>query len=432
MEKVITSDIEKRLKQKNKNIEKYLDTNDIDAILLELDVFESELIAQNEELIQNENRLLEAKEEYEILFDNSPISYLVLDSKYNIVKYNQVADSYFEISKSFINQKSFFSYLQNSALNNFTTFIENENSSFIENSFDILLPKQNKYSKFKIHKNILQKNSIKEYFISLTNIQDEYDNLHTIEKLHNEQVKNKELILKQSRAAGIGEMLGNIAHQWRQPLNIISLVATQIQTRIELNTRISKSDLLGTITQINDQVQYLSKTIDDFRYFFTSDLEDFEEVNIKDTFIKVHNLIKGSFDNNFIEIHSSLNDLKINLNENQLIQALINIYNNSKDAILSNKNEERLFFVNAIKKDDYIIISLRDSGGGIDENIKDKVFDPYFTTKHKSQGTGVGLYMTYQIITKNLGGSISIENCKYTYNEKEIKGANTIIKLPCK
>ena len=154
--------------------------------------------------------------------------------------------------------------------------------------------------------------------------------------------------------------------------------------------------------------------------------------NTKDLFDKLENLTKDSLINNHIKYKFEIDDCKISGNENLLIQALINIFNNAKDALVEKPNqyEDRLFFIFVKKDKNSLQIKIRDNAGGIKDSIIDKIFDPYFTTKHKSVGTGIGLYMSNQIITKQFKGSITINNLEFIENGKNYIGAEFTVILP--
>ncbi|RXJ68885.1 hypothetical protein CRV08_05455 [Halarcobacter ebronensis] len=250
------------------------------------------------------------------------------------------------------------------------------------------------------------------------------------------QRKQDKLILQQSRTAAIGEMLENIAHQWRQPLSIISTSSSGLKLLLEMdiNNEIPKEKVLNVLDDINKYTQYLSDTIEDFRSFFKGDMTQIKVFNVRDTLEKLLNLTKDSFSHSFITFiqDSNKEDLFVENNENILTQALINIYNNAKDALVENvdENRKRLFFLSSHRRGDLLHLHFRDNAGGIKREVLNQIFDPYFTTKHESIGTGLGLYMTYQIITKQLKGSIEVHNVTYEYKGEIHKGAEFTIKLP--
>jgi signal transduction histidine kinase len=228
----------------------------------------------------------------------------------------------------------------------------------------------------------------------------------------------------------VGEMLANIAHQWRQPLNIISLNTAKMETSILFGGEINKDDIRQVSEEINRQSQYLSDTIDDFRNYFNSDTERMAPFNLKDAITKVTELTKDSFNNYFIESVITVYDCAITHNESLFMQALLNIYNNARDAIIQSGTGPRYFFVNLRCNGDNAVISIKDSGGGIDNEVMPRIFEPYYTTKHLSQGTGLGLYITYEIVTKHLNGTLEVYNRSYQYKGRHLKGAEFIITIP--
>ncbi len=263
--------------------------------------------------------------------------------------------------------------------------------------------------------------------------QDEKENL--INRLHQsmaEQKKQERIILTQSKTAAVGEMLGNIAHQWRQPLSIITTNVSGIQVSLDFGENITNEQINECATGVLKQAKYLSQTIDDFRSFFSSNSIKIENINLKHSLNKLESLIKDTYINNHIKIIDNKNDCKMLINETILIQGLLNIFNNAKDAMVLNNidSDNRYFFIDLHCTSDEVVIKLKDSGGGIEDDIIDKIFEPYFTTKHESIGTGIGLYMTHQIITKNLKGTLEVNNMSYNYDGKELRGVEFKVVLP--
>lgn len=246
----------------------------------------------------------------------------------------------------------------------------------------------------------------------------------------NKILKEKDrLLFQQSKMAAMGEMIGNIAHQWRQPLSMVSTLATGVKLRKELDT-ISRDEELDSLDKINEIVQHLSTTIDDFRDFFRPEKKT-TNFTLQDIINKVFSLISAQLSNNNIQVVKTIDNIEIKTLENQLIQVLLNIFNNARDALNGNKNlEEKFIFVDIKEIDGKIYINIKDNAGGIDDKIIDRIFEPYFTTKHESQGTGIGLYMSEEMIVKNMYGEIFVTNDEYSYNNKALKGAKFSIILP--
>jgi signal transduction histidine kinase len=238
--------------------------------------------------------------------------------------------------------------------------------------------------------------------------------------------KQQHILSQQSKMAAMGEMLGNIAHQWRQPLSVITTLASGMKLQKEFNT-LDDETFEKSIENINNSALYLSDTIDDFRNFFRTDKEEVT-FKIKDVFEKVLKLTQAQFKNNNILFINDINDYELFGYENEFIQALINILNNAKDA-LETVNSEKLIFISTYKENNKVFIKITDNAGGIDESIIDKVCEPYFTTKHQAKGTGIGLYMTEEIIVKHMKGNLLIKNVDLTYQNNNYKGTEITIEF---
>jgi signal transduction histidine kinase len=249
-----------------------------------------------------------------------------------------------------------------------------------------------------------------------------------VEKKTKELIQKENILNHQSKMAAMGEMIENIAHQWRQPLSIISTVATGAKLKKELGL-LKDEEFYETMDIINNSSQHLSQTIDDFRSFFNNDNKAIN-FNINIPIDKVLYLIGTKLKNRNITIVKKSEDINIKGIENEFIQVILNIINNSMDAFENKEFENKYIFISSYKKTNSVIIKIKDSAGGIKEDIISRVFEPYFTTKHQSQGTGIGLYMSIEIIKKHMNGKISVSNKKYIYHNTEYQGAEFKIELP--
>ena len=242
-------------------------------------------------------------------------------------------------------------------------------------------------------------------------LQDVNHNLQKIvEKQVNEVRQKDKALIQQSKMAAMGEMIGAIAHQWRQPLNALAL---NIQTLEDMQEdgELDAEHLEEFVDKNMQTIQFMSQTIDDFRNFFRKDKEK-EEFNIKDAIEKTLNLQKAQLNDHNIEIELNLVDLFITGYKNEFMQIILNLISNAKDAILE-KQETNHFkgkiFVSDYKDGDKIFIKIGDNGGGIPEDLKDRIFEPYFTTKEEGKGTGMGLYMVKEMIER-MDGKIYFKN----------------------
>ena len=232
------------------------------------------------------------------------------------------------------------------------------------------------------------------------------------EKIKIEMQKNEEknrISIQQSRMASMGEMIENIAHQWRQPLGEINAVLMELQT-ISTYGKLEKEHLLESIKTCNKITEHMSNTISDFQSFFkpTKNKIDF---SVLDACKKAISIIDDSLKNNNIELVFDIKDDNIiNGYPNEFSHAILNIISNAKDVLVLRKisNPKIILSIKVGKR--FTIIKIEDNAGGIHlENI-DSVFEPYFTTKHTKRGTGIGLYMTKMIIENNMHGFVKVLN----------------------
>ena len=241
--------------------------------------------------------------------------------------------------------------------------------------------------------------------------------------------KKNKILFQQSKMAAMGEMIGNIAHQWRQPLSVITTVASGIKLRKELGL-LEEDEHKKSLDTIIESANHLSSTIDDFRYFFSPN-KNKTTLYSSELFIKIFKLLESEFKSKNIQVIKNIDDIKICTFENELIQVIINILNNAKDELITIEDyENKYIFIDLYKEEENMIIKVKDNGGGIPENIIDRIFEPYFTTKHQSQGTGIGLYMSEEIISKHLNGEITVSNCESIIKGKTYTGAEFIISIP--
>ena len=245
----------------------------------------------------------------------------------------------------------------------------------------------------------------------------------------NQLLKKDTIIEQQTKLVSMGEMIGNIAHQWRQPLSIITTNASSLKVKSEFGLDIDHEELKNVCDSIVTQAQYLSNTIDDFRNFIKEDKE-YSNILISEILKKTISLVGSSLKNNFINLILDIkDDLEIFGNKNELEQALINIINNSKDALVENQNDGHRYVFIYTKKlsQDELQLEILDNAGGIAQNIINRVFEPYFTTKHQSVGTGIGLSMAYKIIKERHEQNIEVSNKEFIFENKDFKGASFII-----
>ena len=233
--------------------------------------------------------------------------------------------------------------------------------------------------------------------------------------------EKQQLLYEQSKLAQIGELISMLAHQWRQPLSAISTTIATAKMQILLEN-FSVEEFSRQLDRMEDYTMNLSKTIDDFRSFFKPH-EEPTEAKLLSIINATLKLIQNTLDQNGIEVIIEDSSPNVLLSfENELLQVFLNLFKNSIDALERKEIAKPKIWVTLYEKDDLWYIEIEDNAQGIDPEIIDKIFEPYFSTKKERNGTGLGLYMTKPIIEKHCVGNIFVENGQ--------EGARFTISLP--
>ena len=248
-----------------------------------------------------------------------------------------------------------------------------------------------------------------------------------IKKAVEENRRIDRILSEKSKKAAIGEMMENIAHQWRQPLSIITTAASGLKIKKEVND-LNDEFLVDTLNSIVRTSKNLSNTIDDFKDFFKPNDEKMDFL-LNKCCNKSLNLLLPKFNSKDIHVVKNMEIISIYSFESELIQVFLSILNNAQEALITCNYDKKLVFIDIYKNNGEIIIKIKDNAGGIKKDDMPKIFEPYFTTKHKSQGTGIGLYMCEEIISKHMNGKIVVSNIEYEYEEKTYLGAEIKITL---
>ncbi|MBQ7676193.1 MAG: PAS domain-containing sensor histidine kinase [Campylobacter sp.] len=255
-------------------------------------------------------------------------------------------------------------------------------------------------------------NKVKEQTKELTIL-----NANLEKRVEEEIAKNEQssrIMFRQSRLASMGEMMANIAHQWRQPLSELSIDLFKMKQNLE-----DKDEFLDTYEHAKQVIKNMSNTIDDFRNFFNANkpVENFLVSScVDDAMI----MLKGTLDRNDIKIDvKSQKNVCVYGYQSELTQVFMNILVNAKDAFKNSEIKNKKIQISIKSNDKFAIIDIKDNAGAIKDEIMERIFEPYFTTKHKSSGTGLGLYMS-KMIVEHMKGEIIAENLKNWVNFKII------------
>lgn len=252
------------------------------------------------------------------------------------------------------------------------------------------------------------------------------------EKIKNEVDNSRQkdaLLTQNSKMAAMGEMISMIIHQWKQPLNVIAMISSE-QNLLKQLGKYSLDDLESDNSKIKKQIILMEKTMNDFRNFFEKSPK--EVYNVKEMIDMSIDLVESIYKAQGIAINLNINEelyeSKTLGYKNEIIQVLINILNNARDEILTKKTKYSKIDISLVDNKEYLDIVIQDYSGGVPENIIDNIFEPYFTTKPSSKGTGLGLYMTKSILDK-VNGNIKVENVKSNIKDEILVGAKFTISI---
>ena len=246
-----------------------------------------------------------------------------------------------------------------------------------------------------------------------------------------EENKKRDLyVFQESKALTISELMKNISHQWRQHLSVISTISSGMKLKKEMQINNVKEEI-EFLEIININTKQLSSILDNLTNSYTMNKE-------KTIFLISHmideciGIVHEQFSSYEIKFEKNIKEFELNGNKNQLIQAILNILNNSRDKFLENDINDKLIKIETHENSTHYYICVTDNAGGIEEEKLSKIFEPFFTTKHQSNGngTGIGLYMSYQIISKMFNSNIFARNTKVIYNNDLYDGIVFEIQIP--
>ncbi len=241
--------------------------------------------------------------------------------------------------------------------------------------------------------------------------------------------EQEQVSLIHSRMALMGEMIDNIAHQWQQPLNVISLMVQNLILKY-YSDKLDEDKINSFDKDISQQIKFMSNTINDFRNFLKED-KKFKYFDLKDTLKKIESLTKDICMVNGIELIVNIPESPIGIYgiENELMQVFMNFITNSNDAF-QNDQEKKIVIIDIEAREFEVLISFKDNAGGIGKTHLKKVFKAKFTTKEDKGGSGIGLYMSRKIVKDTFKGDITVQNETFIFEEESFKGALFSLIIP--
>ena len=248
------------------------------------------------------------------------------------------------------------------------------------------------------------------------------------DNLQEENDKKDKILLQQSKMNAIGEMIDYLAHQWRQPLSIVSANASAIQIQMQLD-EINNDAITNYSNEIIKTTNTLSSVVDDFKEFFKPDTST-QFFNLSNVIEKTLRMLEGTFKFYDIKVIFEPKDISLHGYKCAIMYSMINLLSNALFALTKVKPDERYIFVEVQACENKIKISIKDSANGIPDTINNKIFEQYFSTKNLYEGSGLGLYMTKEVVEKKLQGSIEFQNETYTFGNKNLTGAKFTLTLP--
>ncbi|MDD2583168.1 MAG: PAS domain-containing sensor histidine kinase [Desulfuromonadaceae bacterium] len=392
----------------------------------ELEVHQIELEMQNAELRQARDDVEKSLNRYTDLYDFAPVGYVTLDRSGDISAVNLAGASLIGGARSLLIGRRFGQFVAVPGRPALTEFLRSARASQIKNSCEATLL-NDAGQPVVVQIEAMATTSGQELRIALIDItkrkhaeealavkQQELEELNgsleirIAQDVYDLRQKDQMLIL-QDRRAVMGEMINNIAHQWRQPLNVLGLYLQGLSMAFD-SAELDKEHLEKSVCKSMDLIMNMSRTIGDFMNFFRSDKEKVS-FSVNQEIGRTLSLIRENFLSQKVSIDLLTEGTPmINGFPNEYSQVLMNILMNARDELALNNVKDAMISIHAFAEGDSTVVTITDNSGGIDDEIIEKIFDPYFTTKGPDKGTGIGLFMSKTIIEKNMGGRLTVRN----------------------
>jgi PAS domain S-box-containing protein len=365
-------------------------------LLHELEVQRIELEMQNAQLRQARDDAETALEKYTDLYDFAPVGYFTLDRDGVIRAANLSGAALLGIERSRLIGRSFGLLIGDEARSVFTPFLGRVFAGRDKETCEVTLPDNAKQPLF-VRIEAVADGKGEECLVAVIDISER------------KRAEEERMIIQQSRQAALGEMLGNITHHWRQPLNGVGLIIQELALASD-SGELSTDHLKASVDNAMQIIFSLSRTLNDFRNFFAPDNEK-SRFRVNQVVAGTVSFVRESFKEQQIVIDvKSFEEPLVDGYQNEYSQVLLNILFNARDALSERRNGSALVTVSSFTEGGKAVVTITDNGGGIEQNIMERIYEPYFTTKDQGKGTGVGLFMAKTIIEKNMGGRLTARN----------------------
>ena len=391
----------KRMKKYSKNFGGMM-PKETQELLGELQVHQIELEMQNEELERTQEELFYAKERYFELYDMAPVGYLTLNDECVILEANLTATTMLGTTRQALIRQP----ITNFVLSEDQDVCYLYHKRVVKDTPELcelrMRTQEGKIFWAELNTLATQDSEGRPIFRMIMN------DVTARKKMEEELRLKDKMMLVQSRQAAMGEMISMIAHQWRQPLNIVGLAIANIEMKQMLKL-LDETALQENLGIINKNIAFMSETIDDFRNFFRPDTPK-ELTSVEQVLKSTIEIIGKNLENNTIEIKlNSSSKSVLFISKSSLIQVFLNILSNARDALVAEAGAKALITIEISENAEGVVTSICDNAGGIPEALMEKIGQPYFTTKELN-GTGLGIYMSKIVVEKHLNGTLTWHN----------------------
>jgi PAS domain S-box-containing protein len=378
-----------------------LTETDAQRLIHELEVHRIELQMQNAELRQARDDAEAALEKFTDLYNFAPAGLFTLDHKGDIREANLSGATLMGTERSRLIGQRFTLFITDEARPHFTLFFEKVFASRGKESCEVTLPEKKEQPRFVRIEGVAGKSG-EECLIAAIDISER--------KRAEEEIRRRDhAIMQQSRQAALGEMLGSISHHWRQPLNAIGLIIQELVFASESGS-LSKNHLKASVDDAMQIILSLSQTLNNFRNLFTPD-KGRSRFNVNQVVAATVSFVEENFKEEQLAIDvKSIDEPFINGYMHEYSQVLLNILFNARDALCERRNGNARVTVCSFAEEGKAVVTITDNAGGINKEAMERIFEPYFTTKQKRNGTGVGLFMAKSVIENHMGGHLSVRN----------------------
>ncbi len=382
---------------------KRLSEQESETLLHELKVHQIELEMQNDELRRTQVELVSSQQRYFDLYDLAPVGYLTLDEAGLIIEANFTLCDMLGVSRQAVIKRPLSRFIHHEEQDCYYLFRKKASSCGEKTACETRLRKDEDswFWAYLQATNTIDDGKMR-LRMALVDISDR-------KKLEDEIARQEELMIFQSRQAAMGEMLSMIAHQWRQPLAVIAMEINNLQLDIDLKETITNEMITRMGDDVTEQVQYLSKTIDDFKDLLRPK-QPKSTIQVTSIMEDALRIVYKSMENNNITVNTVFDSqTTIVTRPGELLQVFLNLLNNAKDALTETQQDDAWLTISITEDNEHIFTEIFDNGTGISEIVLHRLGEPYVSSKAES-GTGLGIYMSKVIVEKHLKGRLTWEN----------------------